>query len=57
VICLAPVIFVVIGLRAASDQFVAGGLVKDIGLGNDGGNAVILIDGPVSEFGDLWYKN
>jgi len=61
VICLAPVIFVVIGLRAVSDQFVsplvAGGLAKDIGLGNDGGNAVLLIDGPVSEFGDLWYKN
>jgi len=48
VICLAPVIFVVIGLRAVSDQFVsplvAGVLVKDIGLGNDGGNAVLLIE-------------
>jgi len=61
VICLAHVIFVVIGLRAVSDQFisplVAGALAKDIGLGNDGGNSVLLIDGPVSEFGDLSYKN
>jgi len=56
VICLAPVIFVAIGLRAVSDQFVsplvAGGLAKDIG-----GNAVLLIDGPVAEFSDLCYTN
>jgi len=61
VICLVPVFFVFIGLRAASDQFfsprVAGNLARDIGLGNDGGYAVLLIDGPVSEFGDLCYKN
>jgi len=53
--------FCLIGLQAVSDQFVsplvAGGLAMDIGLGNDGGNAVLLIDGPVLEFGDLWYKN
>jgi len=53
--------FCLTGLRAVSDQFVsplvAGGLAKDIGLGNDGGNAVLLIDGPVSEFGDLYYTN
>jgi len=50
VICLAPVFFVF--MRTASDQFVspgvAGNLAKDIGLGNDGGNAFLLIDGPVS---------
>jgi len=61
VICLAPVFFVFIGLRAASDQFVsprvAGNLARDIGLGNDGGNAVLLIDIPVSALGDLCYKN
>jgi len=61
VICLAPVFFVFIGLRAASDQFVspgiAGNLARDIGLGDDGGNAVLLIDGPVSELGDLCCKN
>jgi len=55
VICLAPVFF--IGLRAASGQFVspgvAGNLSRDIGLENDGGNAVLLVDGPVSELGDL----
>jgi len=61
VICLAPVFFVSIGLQAVSDQFVspgvAGNLARDIGLGNDGGNAVLLIDGPVSELGDLCCKN
>jgi len=61
VICLAPVFFVFIGLRTASDQFVspgvAGNLARDIGLGDDGGNAVLLIDGAVSELGDLCCKN
>jgi len=61
VIRLATVVFVFVGLRAASDQFVsprvAGNSARDIGLGNDGGNAVLLIDGPVSELGDLCYKN
>jgi len=61
VICLAPAFFVFIGLRAASDQFVspgvAGKLARDIGLGNDGGNTVLLTDGPVLELGDLCYKN
>jgi len=33
-----------------SSPLVAGGLAKDIGLGNDGGNAVLLIDLPVSQF-------
>jgi len=58
VICLVPVFFVFIGLRAVSDQFVsphvAGNSARDIGLGNDGGNAVLLIDGPVSDLGDLY---
>jgi len=63
VTCLAPVFFVFIGLRAASDQFVSPGvaghriLVRDIGLGDDGGNAVLLIDRSVSELGDLCCKN
>jgi len=61
VICLAPVFFVFIGLRAASDQFVspgvAGNLTRDVSLVNDGGNAVLLIDGPVSEVSDLCCKN
>jgi len=61
VICLAPVFFVFVGLRAASDQFVspgiAGNLARDIGLGNDGRNAVLLIDAPVAELGDLCCKN
>jgi len=56
VICLAPVFFVFIGLRAASDQFaspgVVGNLARDIGLGDDGRSAVLLIDGSVSELGD-----
>jgi len=36
---------------------VAGNLARDIGLGNDGGNAVLLLGGPVSKLGDLCYKN
>jgi len=59
VICLAPVFFVFIGLQAASDQFVspgvAGNLARDNGLGDDGGNAVLFLDGP--EIGDLCCKN
>jgi len=36
---------------------VTGNLAIDIGLGDDGGNTVLLIDGPVSELGDLCCKN
>jgi len=54
-------VFVFIGLRAASDQFVspsvARNLARDIGLENDDGNTVVLIDGPVSELGDLCCEN
>jgi len=61
VICLAPVFFVFIRLRAASDQFVSPGvgghLARDIGLRNDDGNAVLSLDGPVSQLGDLCCKN
>jgi len=50
VICLAPVFFVFIKLRAASDQFVSLEIWQGtLALETMGGNAVLLIDGPVSE--------
>jgi len=57
VICLAPVFFVFIGLRAASDQFVTPHFAGNVALETMGGNFVLLLDGPVSESGDLCYKN
>jgi len=59
VICLANVVFVCIGMLAASGQFVS----LEIGnsliftLDKSGGNDVLLINGPISKFGDSCYQN
>jgi len=51
------VFFVFLGLRAASGQFVSPRFAGNLALETISGNAVLLIDGPVLEFGDLCYKN
>jgi len=57
VICLAHVFIVFLGQCAASDQFVSPRVAGNLTLEMMGGNDVLLIAGPVSELGDLCYKN
>jgi len=70
VICLGTVVFVSIGKWPGSSyrqlsleigsslvELICCRTVAVLTLDKSGGNNVQLINGPVSEFGDSWYKN